>query len=157
MLAAPHPADETTVMVAVAVTVAAANPVLAGAEAVTVTVVLPAPMAVTTPAEETEAMLGLEDTYVTVGLGAPVGRETVGTSDCVCPTERLAEVGETVSAVIDGCSADTVTATVDVSVVAAKPPLAGAVAVTVIDAIPGDKAVMLPDEEAIATLGFVEP
>ena len=49
------------------------------------------------------------------------------------------------------------TPTIAVNDFAENPALEGALAVTVIEAVPGATAVMLPDAETTATLGFEVP
>jgi hypothetical protein len=128
----------------VADAVAAENPVLPDADAVTVIVALPGATAVTRPVPDTVATLGTVVPYVTLAAGAPLGCDTEGVSPCVCPTVRLAALGDTLIPVMAAGSAETVTVAV--------PCTPSTVAVTV--ALPTATAVTSPAVLTVATAAF---
>jgi hypothetical protein len=80
---------------------------------------------------------------------------TVGVSACVCPAVSVAVVGDTVSVVI--AIGTTVTDTVVDVDAAENPVLAGAVAVTVMVAVPVATAEITPAADTVATAGSVVP
>lgn len=145
-----------TVTDTVRVKLAAPKPPPDAAVAVMLIVLLPAASADTTPALFTLAMAGLELVYTIVACAAPAGCVALTVRDAVCPGNRVTVVGVTVSAVIAGGGAETVTATVRLNVAARNPVALALEAVATMLVLPTPTAVITPVGETLAISGLLD-
>ena len=101
--------------------------------------------------------MAFEDDHITAGLGIGLAKmsRTVAMSCWLPPTMIVAVDGDTLTRLAVG--AVTVTATVVDMVDVVKLPFPGAVAVTVMAALPGATAVMTPIGDTVATPGVLVP
>jgi hypothetical protein len=93
---------------------------------------------------------------VTLADGAPGGCTTLGDNVAAADTASVALDGVTVTLVIAGGATETVIDTSCTRLLAAKPPPAALLAVTVMEALPADTAVTRPEALTVATAGALE-